>query len=135
MRMRLSTLMPLLLASVLACAQPGAPVWFVPARPGLLLDQGDRSVTQALADLGYQVIGFDEAHGLYVTDWRNTRSVLGATRFRALVRIESRDPFAVAVSVPEERFDGRDWIESGEDELRRKELVATLAARLQEPGS
>ncbi|MBI4879497.1 MAG: hypothetical protein HY812_07555 [Planctomycetes bacterium] len=134
-RSPLAALRPLLLASLLGCAQAAAPVWYVPARLGLSLGQGDQTVAQALADLGYEILGFDEPTGTYVTGWRNTRSVLGPTRFRALVRIESRDPFGVAVAVPEELFDGRSWTASGEDELRRKELVATLAARLQEPGS
>lgn len=129
--MRKLAVAPFLAALALpACMDPDPPIWVVPSdHPRAAADMTGRAA-RALSELGWSVVRVDPVLGLVATDWEYGPQVKGTTRRRALIRVPADADDAVAVSVPLEFYDGEDWCPNGEDEDRRKYLVATLRARL-----
>ncbi len=119
-----------ILVGLAACASPTAPIWLIPADPAIGVADGTARARDVLADLGYEAAEVDPELGIIETEWRFDRDLIESARYRALLRVKSDAPFAVAVSVPREVHDGRRWVPQGENESRRQTLVAMLTARL-----
>lgn len=123
----------LALLELAACVTWPPSIWMIPAGPELGIDEGKRRVQEVLTELGYVESMSKPEVGIIGTEWRFDRDVVDSARYRALIRVKSEAPFAVAVSVPREVHDGQGWVPRGESESRRQELVAMLTARLTPP--
>lgn len=119
----------LVLSLPAGCQQSAPPIWYVPADTALSAGEVESRTARVLDDLGYQIESFDPKLALISTRWLHDSHLL-STRFQVLVRLKQTEPYGVAVTVPRQVHDGLRWIPDGEEERRRKELVASLTARL-----
>ncbi len=131
LRNRIST--ALLALALGGCASPEPPVWLVPADRPMAPDDLTGAAITALRSMGWSVLHVDRSLGAVETDWDYAAEIKGNTRRRALIRVPMDVEDAVAVSVPVEYYDGTSWCPNGEDEEKRKYLIASLRARLTTP--
>ena len=131
---RLGSLLVFTVLTAAGCQQAVSPVWYIPADPELSEAEVEARTAAVLAGLGYEVVSFDPELQMIRTRWLHEDQLV-STRYQALVRLKRTSPLGVAVSMPREAFDGTAWIPNGEQEQRRKQLVAGLTARLAPRGN